>query len=143
MDRRDADECRNQVATNGAEFGQPSRERAGSDVADPGTDFRSISVSLQSGDALMAWLMPSSMSASSFSRKGDMTIELLGQLLVRGLLATVPLHDDHFDDLTATPTRSANRLPSGSGKERAGGLTRSANKAIASASSVSVLQAGP
>src|SRR5215212_7950705 len=73
-----------------------------------------------------------------------MAVEPPGEVLVDSLTATVGFHADHLEDLAPPlPTSSARCPLSGSGRGRVGGLTRSAKRAITSASSVSVLARRP
>ena len=75
---------------------------------------------------------------------GDVAREPSGERLVDGLAAPVGFHADHLDDLERRrPTSSARWTLSGCRRGRACGRTRSAKRAITSASSVSVLAKRP
>src|SRR5215211_782546 len=109
----------------------------------PGTDFRSASASRQTGEVLIAWPMSWSTAASSFCRKRTWRSSLFARCLSTTWprrLVSMPIISMIWRRL---PTSSARWLLSGSGRGRACGLTRSAKRAITSASSVSVLARRP
>ena len=77
----------------------------------PGTDLSRASVSHQTGEALMACPMSLSSSGSFFLQEADVSHQPPGQLLVRGLIATVGLHADHPYDLPP-PAHKRGEVPS-------------------------------